>query len=258
MARNRRISSAERKRMDYLRRQGLKVGHVYESRLRKLRRKEVKRLLSMCRDFDPAEWAQVIDYNLREDYLQEWFRGLYVDAGLPRARSVARDLSRGKAAPGDDAWERELAAYADERAAQEVVLLQGTMKDELIKVVRGVMAEDTQMGIEKLSRRILAGYRDIELWQARRIAQTETMIGLADAGAIAARTLDVGFTKVWAISGLGNTRETHELMDGMEVDMDEPFTLPEGAQMMYPHDGSLGAPAGEIINCACDVLRHPK
>ena len=28
--------------------------------------------------------------------------------------------------------------------------------------------------------------------------------------------------------------------------------------MMYPHDTSMGADAGEIINCACDVIRRPK
>jgi hypothetical protein len=119
------------------------------------------------------------------------------------------------------------------------------------------MQEDTQESIEKLARRIYAGYKDLELWQARRIAQTETMIGLADAGNIAAQSLDVRFDKQWVISGLGNTRDTHAVMDGVVVGQDEPFEL-EDCMMMYPHDGSMGAPAGEIINCACDVLRLPK
>jgi hypothetical protein len=47
-------------------------------------------------------------------------------------------------------------------------------------------------------------------------------------------------------------------MDGVMVyDADEPFVLPSGEMMMYPHDSSLGASAGEIINCACDVIRRP-
>ena len=36
-------------------------------------------------------------------------------------------------------------------------------------------------------------------------------------GAMAADTLDIGFTKQWCISGI-NTRETHLAMDGIEVD----------------------------------------
>ena len=242
--------------MDYLRRNGLKVGRVYEMRLIKARRKEVKRLLSLCQDYsDASQWANVIDTNLSESYLYDWYKGLYVDAGLPRAKSQARDLSRGKAEPTEDYWLTELGRYAEQRAGSEITLVSGTFKEGLVGIVRKTMAEDPQIGIEKLAKQIFKGYADMELWQARRIAQTETMIGLADAGNIAARSLDIPFRKQWAISGLSNTRETHEAMDGIVVDQDEPFVLPDGDMMQYPHDSSMGASAGEIINCACDCIR---
>lgn len=244
--------------MDYLRRKGLKVGQAYEKRLLSLRRKEVRRVLDGCMLFGGIDqWPTAIDILLDESYLYDWFKGLYIDAGLPRAQSTARDLSRGKASLQDDTWKSILSRYGEERAGSEIVLVSGTMKEELIKITRNVMYEDSQLPIEKLAYQIFKKYKEIELWQARRIAQTETMIGLAEAGDMAARTLDVGFTKQWAISGLGNTRDTHEVMDGAEVDEDEPFQLPD-CLMMYPHDGSMGAPAGEIINCACDCIRRPK
>ena len=88
-------------------------------------------------------------------------------------------------------------------------------------------------------------------------AAPEAMIGMAEAGDVAAKTLDIGFTKQWVISGLGNTRASHELMDGVEVDETEPFSLP-GGFLMYPHDESMGADASEIINCACACIRRPK
>lgn len=252
----RKITPAQRRHMDYLRRNGLKVGRVYELRLLKARRKEVSRILELCKDYsDVSQWANVIDTNLSEGYLYDWYKGLYMDAGLPRAKSQARDLSRGKAEPDEDFWLTELGRYAEQRAGSEITLVSGTFKENLVSIVRNVMSEDSQMGIEKLARQIFNGYKDIELWQARRIAQTETMIGLADAGDIAARSLDIPFRKQWAISGLGNTRETHEQMDGIIVDQDEPFTLPDGDMMQYPHDSSMGASAGEIINCACDCIR---
>lgn len=258
MAYRKRISRAQRRHMDYLRIEGLKVGRIYESRLVKLRRKEVQRVLEQCKAYGSADhWDEVIDLHLDESYLYDWFKGLYVRAGLPKAKAVARDMSLGKAAPDEGYWEQELMGYAQNRAGQEIVLVQGTLKEQLVGITRKAMESNTQMPIEKLARKIFKAYKDIELWQARRIAQTETMIGLADAGEIAARSLDVRYDKQWVISGLGNTRETHETMDGVVVDMDEPFQLPD-CQMMYPHDGSLGAPAGEIINCACDILHIPK
>lgn len=252
-----RITPAERRHMDYLRRKGLKVGHLYETRLLKLRAKEVARVLELCKEYGGIDrWANVIDTSLHETYLNEWFKGLFVDAGLPRAMSTARDLSRGKTAPEQGWWEDELLRYAGEEAADKIVLVEDTLKDELISIVRTHMQADTQLPIEKLARKILHDYGGIALWQARRIAQTETMIGLAEAGNIAARSLDIRFVKQWATSGLMNTRDSHLAMDGVVVDMDEPFHL-EGGLMMYPHDGSLGASAGEIINCACDCIRRP-
>lgn len=254
----RRITPAQRRHMDYLRRKGLKVGQVYEGRLIKARRREVRRVLELCRDWgDAGQWAGVIADQISEDYLFDWYRGLYADAGLPRAKSTARDLSRGKSTPEEDYWLRELMGYAEERAGSEIVLVQGTLRDGLIKIVRDTMAASPEMSVEKLAQSIFRSYQGIELWQARRIAQTETMIGLADAGDIAAKTLDVGFTKTWAVSGLGNTRDSHLAMDGVTVDQDEYFEL-EDCLMRFPHDGSMGAPADEIINCACDVIRLPK
>lgn len=82
------------------------------------------------------------------------------------------------------------------------------------------------------------------------------MIGLGKAGDMAARTLDVKFTKQWSISGLGNTRETHIEVDGTIVGQEEPFKVGR-SYLLYPHDISLGAEAGEIINCACTAIRRP-
>lgn len=251
----RKITQAQRRHMDYLRRNGLKVGRVYETRLIKARRKEVRRVLDLCRNYsDATQWAAVIDENLSEGYLYDWFSGLYIDAGMPRAKSQARDLSRGKATPTEDYWMQELGRHAQQRAGEEIVLISGTFKEQLVNVVRSSMTALPEAGVEKLATTIFETYKGIELWQARRIAQTETMIGMAQAGDVAARSLDVGFRKQWAISGLGNTRDSHAVMDGIIVDKDEPFQL-EGGLMQYPHDSSMGADAGEIINCACDVIR---
>ena len=258
MAKKRCITQAERRHQDYLRKKGLAVGKVYEAKLLKARRAEVKRVLLRCRDFgDPEQWPVVIDAMLDESgYYYDWMRGLYLNAGLPRAKSITRDLSRSKAEDPSGIWETEITRYAQNRAGENIVSVTGSLKEKLVDITRGLMAEDTY-GVEKLTQMIFKEYNTIAEWMVRRIAQTETMIGLAEAGAIAADTLDIGFTKTWAVSGLGNTRDSHLAMDGIEVDADEPFRL-EDCLMMYPHDGSFGAPAGEIINCACDVIRRPK
>ena len=242
--------------MDYLRKKGLQVGRIYEGKLIKARRQEVRRLLNLCRDSNPSQWEMIIEAQLREDYLFDWYKGLYVSAGVPRAKSTARDLNKGKAAFEDGIWESELTRYAEQQAGEKITLVSGTLKESLVGITRKVLEEADGAGIEKIARQIFSNYQGIELWQARRIAQTETMIGLADAGNIAAQTLDLRFSKQWCTSGLGNTRDTHLAMDGVIVEDWEPFELPD-CHMMYPHDSSMGAPGGEIINCACDCIRRP-
>jgi hypothetical protein len=256
--RKRRISSAERRHQDYLRKKGLAVGRIYEGKLLKARKAEVKRVLNLCREWnDPDSIESVINGQLDESgYYFDWQKGLFLNAGLPRAKSIVRDLSRAKAEDVPGLWESELTRYAEQRAGENIVSVTGSLKEKLVDITRGLMAEDTY-GIEKLTQMIFKEYNAIAEWMVRRIAQTETMIGLAEAGDVAARSLDIGFTKTWAVSGLGNTRDSHLAMDGIEVDADEPFRL-EDCLMMYPHDSSFGAPAGEIINCACDVIRRPK
>ena len=246
--------------MDYLRKKGLAVGKVYEGKLLKARRAEVKRVLLRCRDYgNPEQWGTVIDAMLDESgYYYDWMRGLYLNAGLPRAKSITRDLSRSKAEDPSGMWESELSKYAQQRAGDNIVSVSGSLKDELKKILRERMDVEDVVSVEKLTQQVFQDYGKVAEWMVRRIAQTETMIGLAQAGAVAADTLDVGFTKQWTAAMI-RTRESHLAMDGVEVDRDDLFYVGEAkSPMRWPHDDSFGAPAGEIINCACDVIRRPK
>ena len=254
------ISVAERRHQDYLRRKGLRVASVYEGRLEKARRKELRRVLDLARDYsDPIALVPLIEGQIDESvYLPKWWNGLVIDAGLPMAKSTARDLRAAKAAGEEDIWLASLRRYASARAGQEISVVSGTWKKSLVTLLRAILEEEVGSGIEKVADRLYKGYlATLEKWQCRRIAQTECLMGTAQAAADAAKTLSIQFTKQWCISGLGNTRASHELMDGVVVDQDEPFSLP-GGMLMYPHDASMGADAGEIINCACACIRRPK
>lgn len=252
------ITSQERRHVDYLRRQGMKTGAVYMNRLVSLRRAEVKRVLDLCKDFDDrSHWRNVIMSKVDESpYFGQWMKGLYLNAGLPQAKRISRDLSRQKAADPSMLWESALMDYATERAGSEIVIVTGTLKDTLVDILSGILEATPEMAVEKLTKEIFKQYADLEKWQCRRIAQTETMVGMAEAGRIAADSMDVKFVKQWACSGLANTRDSHLAMDGVIVGQDDYFDLGD-CRMLYPHDNSLRPPASEIINCACDCIRRP-
>ena len=256
-----RISKAERRHQDALRLSSMKISGAYQSRLEKLRRRELRRVLALCKDFrDPGQIAGTIELELSEGtYLPEWWSGLWITAGVPVAKVTASTLAQAKAAAEEGIWTATLRHYALQRAGREIMTVTNTWKNSLIELLAQILLEDIgNQGVEKVTKELYERYTgQLERWMCRRIAQTETMIGTADAAEISARQLDVAFTKQWCISGLGNTRETHEVMDGVTVDQDEYFELVD-CLMRYPHDTSLNPPAGEIINCACSCIRRPK
>jgi uncharacterized protein with gpF-like domain len=59
--------------------------------------------------------------------------------------------------------------------------------------------------------------------------------------------------KRWATIGDRLVRGTHADANGQTVDFDTPFLI-GGAQLKYPGDSSLGAPAAETMNCRCAAL----
>lgn len=254
------ITTAERRYLDYLRQKGVAVSNAYVRKLVHLRSKEVKRVVDkLLREYaDTSAWADVVRMELSEaSYMPQWYRGLIVNGGLPMVAGTARMLTGDpKALHELTPFQRGLTDYAERRCGSEIVSVTGTLKDDIIATIRTEINADYNIGVEKLARAIGDKFDSVKLWQARRIAQTETMNALGEAGREAAQALDISFTKQWCISGVGNSRDTHIAMDGVEVDQDDYFIFPDCA-MLYPHDAANGT-AGEIINCCCSCIRRPK
>lgn len=262
MARRRKISSAERRHIDYLRRKAMATAKVYGGRLKRERRKEVKRILSICADNGkPEEWGGIVQTAFSEaSYYRDIMSGLYLSVGMDRCKSTARDINRAKAdasAVLNDHWLNTLNAFARSAIGERIVIVQDTAKDTLRRCIGNVLEElGNGVGIEKLVQSVYSRYTGLDEWEIRRIMQTETMIGTAKAGEIAADSLEVEYRRIWVTSGLANTRDSHLALDGVVCEGMDAFDV-GNSKMMYPHDSSMNPEVGEIINCACDVLREP-
>jgi hypothetical protein len=123
-------------------------------------------------------------------------------------------------------------------------------------IVRRAIAEGKELSATDIDR-ITARYAERALaHRATVIARTESLNALRagrDEGvkqAIEQGAAD-GVRKRWSTSGDERVREDHVAMDGVEADLSEPYELPDGSLMEYPGDSSLGADAGQVINCRC-------
>ena len=156
MPAKKKITPAERRHRDYLRRRTLRVSSVYEARLEKDRRKELKRVLALAKDYtDPLALIPLLEGQLDETgYLGKWWQGLWTEVGVPMAKTTARDLRAMKAAEEEDLWLGQLRRYATTRAGNEIVVVTGTWKKSLVELVRTYMAENLTAGIEKLTKEI--------------------------------------------------------------------------------------------------------
>lgn len=116
-------------------------------------------------------------------------------------------------------------------------------------------------GVQKLTKRI-KNVLEINTKDSQRIARTEsTRIenqARNDVGSIGKEKYGLNMWKRWVATGDERTRDDHLEMDGVEVPEDEPFILPDGSEVMFPGDSSLGADASEIINCRCTVVYFVK
>ena len=255
------ITSAERRYQDYLRQRGMQTANAYARTLARKRNDEVRRALAeLAKYYSIENWEAAVSAIINENtYLPGWYRGVIVTSGLPAVSSTAKALAGSADAvkPYLGIFEQQLDDYARFRAGAEITSVTGTFKETIQASIRDAIAEDANIGIEKLSKRIARDLGVENGWQTRRIAQTEMMNGLAEGGEEAAQFLGIDYTKQWCISGVGNSRETHIAMDGVTVERDGLFQLVD-CTMRYPHDTASNPPAGEIINCACSCIRRPK
>lgn len=89
-------------------------------------------------------------------------------------------------------------------------------------------------------------------YSAERIAWTE-MGEANNAGGHEAMRQNGIEREEWVTAGDERVRDSHADANGQTVGIDEAFSVGD-SQLLFPGDGSLGADAGEVINCRCTTV----
>lgn len=202
------------------------------------------------------KWVLLPDM-LEEKYLKSLLVDLYLRIGSPVAQTAINNFLNRKS---DFLWEEAIRGWMEKNLGTKIVIVEGTLKEWLRGEISGAMGDMTgsvDVMTKELYSRVTDKWQSVAEWQVRRIVQTETLTASSVAGFESVKSLGIPFTKMWINSGLTNSRDTHAEADGQEVDSEEPFIV-GGEEMMYPRDGTLGASAANIINCACSHIAKAK
>ena len=119
------------------------------------------------------------------------------------------------------------------------------LKEEL---TRGFVNGDTYPQISRRVKDLLEG----DAGKAIRIVRTESTRIYNEAqydSILHAEEQGITMTKTWISSRDDRTRESHEMLDGVTIPVDEPFEI-DGDEGMFPGDFSR---AENVINCRCAV-----
>lgn len=90
-------------------------------------------------------------------------------------------------------------------------------------------------------------------YRLENIARTETLRAYNTGSYELYKAWGVVEQKEWLSTNDDRTRPSHVSANGQIVALNEPFVV-GGYRMMYPLDGSLGAPASEICQCRCTSI----
>lgn len=260
-----RITPVQRARQYASRMNALQTAVSYERKMRRLRHKSVVASLDALveRNVPPVLWAEEVDYE--EKWMYPLLKDLYLNIGHEGAVETANRLLS-KKADATDVFTRALLQWAQDNLGARITLMGNTVSEFLRqKLMEIYLAIDkdgisgSREGVETLTRRMYAetikDYDEVQKWQVRRIITTETMKAMNVAALQAAEALGIPYEKTWTISGI-NTRETHAAVDGVTLKQGEMFNV-GGFLMEEPMDERFGAPASEVINCACSLIFLP-
>lgn len=191
-------------------------------------------------------WARILTAShmaVAEEYAQVQLDELLGEKGLERRLDLRNMVAQ------------RVAAWLEREGGRHIRgIIETTRRAVAAQLARGVEEGE---GIPELADRVRRTMRTASPARARRIARTE-VVGASNHGAhIGAEASGLPLKKIWLATADARTRDDHANADGQEAPMDGTFVV-GGYPMRYPGDGSLGAPASEIVNCRCAVAFRPR
>jgi hypothetical protein len=160
--------------------------------------------------------------------------------------------------------------YIERHTGTQIKTINSTNEKNIKRIVAEWVQESITAGdsLPELSKFIEAEFEGLSAGSARRIARTEVGMASNNGSLEAVKSLQVpGIYKEWVSAqddrvrplpahSPGESYPDHVSANGMEVPLDDKFTVPPDASMDGP--GDPGSEAGQVINCRCVLVYKQK
>jgi len=196
---------------------------------------------------------------IREVYEKAWKRAALTITGKVYN---AIDASRKDFTPEQyTSWEDNLDQYLASKGGEQIVLIDNYTKEWVRATVTSATQQAVELGLgtDDIAKLMRDKWGELSKNRALRIAQTE-MNAAANYGAMEAATAAGMTRKFWITAGDARVRPgkkprkkprpgdpNHKLLNGETVEIGERFSN----GLMQPSEA--GGPAGEVINCRCQM-----
>jgi hypothetical protein len=202
---------------------------------------------------------------LDRERMVDFYRKVYIRTGMDFAKEEFRRF--GKKAYDinkeirETIWFEQLVKYVQDKTGVRITLVMQSAFKDIIRIAQKAVDQGISegWGAQQVANYMMRELADIQLYQAMRIARTETMTatnyGKMRGMEQAANELGITIRKVWRATPDTRTRDDHFEMDGVSVAMNEKFEMPDGVTFLdYP--GDPAGPPEQIINCRCTFMEE--
>lgn len=234
----------------------------FRTELLKKRNKEVAKVLKGLESVEVDNMPTYIEKELKEAYLSSFLKKLHKTMGYHFGTLALDGFKKTYGIKASPQWQVAVDKWSATYLGEAIVSISGSLKAEVITwLALATKTLGNELSGAALTKAIINDisdrYNAVKDWQVLRIVHTETMKAESVGQFESVKSLGGETLKTWVTTGL-RTRAEHLAMEGVQVEMDEYFVMPNGDMMLYPRDVSQGAAAENVINCACGVIYEPK
>ena len=203
-----------------------------------------------------STYEALIASNITEAKVKAMLVELYYDIGKQAKKRFKIDKPK-NILFNDEFLQEVLNFLNSSESGAKILSIQQTLIKTVVDQIKPFVSDEISLSeLRDLIYRIASKSGTYYKWQALRIAVTETTTASNFAKFQEAQKSNLQLLKFWVSLKDKRVRHDHEIENGQRAELNEPFVMADGRELMYAGDPQGGA--SQVINCRCTIRFEAK